>query len=60
MWEVSTERLPQLKGRRVDTIEVIDIESQVVLNTLTARDFQEYLKMEEVLGTVPMRRRGML
>jgi hypothetical protein len=30
-----------LKGRHFDTIEVIDTESQAVLNTLTEHDFQD-------------------
>jgi hypothetical protein len=31
----------KLKGRHFDTTEVIKAESQVVLNTLTERDFQD-------------------
>jgi hypothetical protein len=32
------------KGRRFDTIEVIEAESQGVLNTLTEHDFQDAFK----------------
>jgi hypothetical protein len=31
----------KLKGRHFDTVEVIKAESQVVMNTLTAHDFQD-------------------
>jgi hypothetical protein len=31
----------KLKGRHFDTIEVIEAESQAVLNTLTEHDFQD-------------------
>jgi hypothetical protein len=34
----------KLKGRRFDTIEVIQAESQAVPNTLTEHDFQDALK----------------
>jgi hypothetical protein len=33
----------KLKGHRFDTIEVIEAESQVVLNTFTEHDFQDKL-----------------
>jgi hypothetical protein len=33
-----------LKGRHFDTIEVIEAESQAVLNTLTEHDFQDKVK----------------
>ena len=33
-----------LKGRRFQTLEEIQAESQAVLNTLRENDFQEYLK----------------
>jgi hypothetical protein len=33
-----------MKGRRFDTIEVIEAESQAVLNTLTEHDFQDAFK----------------
>jgi hypothetical protein len=39
----------KLKGRHFDTIEVIEAESQAVLNTLTEHDFQDALKMAEAL-----------
>jgi hypothetical protein len=32
------------KGRHFDTTEVIDIESQAMLNTLTEHDFQDAFK----------------
>jgi hypothetical protein len=34
----------KLKGCRLDTIEVIETESQAVLNTLTEHDFQDAFK----------------
>jgi hypothetical protein len=34
----------KLKGRHFDTIEVIEAESQAVLNTLTEHDFQDAIK----------------
>jgi hypothetical protein len=34
----------ELKGRHVDTAEVIEAESQVVLNTLTEHDFLDAFK----------------
>jgi hypothetical protein len=34
----------KLKGRHFDTTEVIETESQAVLNTLTEHDFQDALK----------------
>jgi hypothetical protein len=34
----------KLKGCRFDTTEVIDAESQAVLNTLTEHDFQDAFK----------------
>jgi hypothetical protein len=34
----------KLKGRHFDTIEVIDAESQPLLNTFTEHDFQDALK----------------
>jgi hypothetical protein len=33
-----------LKGRHFDRIEVIEAESQTMLNTLTERDFQDAFK----------------
>jgi predicted helicase len=51
----------KLKGRHFDPIEVIEAESQAVLNTLTDHDFQEaFKKMAEALGTVHTRGRGLL
>jgi hypothetical protein len=50
----------KLKGRHFDTYEVIESESQAVLNTLTEYDFQGAFKMAEALGTVHTRRRGLL
>jgi hypothetical protein len=34
----------KLKGRHFDTIEVIEADSQAVLNTLTEHDFQDAFK----------------
>jgi hypothetical protein len=34
----------KLKGRHFDTTEVIEAESQAVLNTLTEHDFKMHLK----------------
>jgi predicted helicase len=48
----------KLRGR---TIEVIETETQAVLNTLTEHDFQNALKkMAEALGTAHTRERGQL
>jgi hypothetical protein len=42
-----------LKGCHFDTTEVIEAESQVMLNTLTEHDFQDAFKnMSEALGTM--------
>jgi hypothetical protein len=50
----------KLKGRHFDRIEVIDAESQVVLNTLTEHDFQDaFKKMAELLGTMHTCGRGL-
>jgi hypothetical protein len=50
----------KLKGHHFDTIEVIESESQAVLNTLTERDFQDALKIAEALGSVHSRGRLLL
>jgi hypothetical protein len=51
----------KLKDRHFDTIEVIEAESQAVLNTFTEHDFQDAFKqMLEALGRAHMRRRGLL
>jgi hypothetical protein len=43
----------KLKGCHFDTIEVIEAESQAVLNSLTEHDFQDaFKKFGEDLGTV--------
>jgi hypothetical protein len=39
----------KLKGRHFETIDLIEAESQAVLNTLTEHDFQDALKMAEEL-----------
>jgi hypothetical protein len=44
----------KLKGRHFDTTEMMEAESQAVLNTLTEHDFQDAVKMAEALGTVHM------
>jgi hypothetical protein len=49
----------KLKGSHFDAIEVIEAESQAVLNTLTEHDFQNALKMAEVLGTLHTLKRGL-
>jgi hypothetical protein len=49
-----------LKGRHLDTIEVIEAESQAVLSTLTEHDFQDAFKMAESLGKVHTRGKGLL
>jgi hypothetical protein len=46
------------KGRHFDTTEVVEAESQAVLNTLTEHDFQDpFKKTAETLGTA-MRAEG--
>jgi hypothetical protein len=43
----------RLKGRHFDTTEVIEAESQAVLNTLTEHDFQDVINiLQKRLGTV--------
>jgi hypothetical protein len=51
----------KLKDHRSGTIEVIEAESQVMLNTLTEHEFQDSLKKKkraEALKMVPMHKRG--
>jgi hypothetical protein len=51
----------KLKGSHFDTAEVIEAESQAVLNTLTEHDFQgAFKKTAEVLVTVHTRGRELL
>jgi hypothetical protein len=50
----------KLKGRHFDTTEEIEAKSRAVLNTLAEHDFQHALKIEEGLGTVHKRGRGLL
>jgi hypothetical protein len=51
----------QLKEPHFGTSEVIEAESQAVLNTLTEHDFQDALKkMAEALGMVHMWGMGLL
>jgi hypothetical protein len=51
----------RLKSCHFDTIEVIEEESQVLLNTLTEHDFQDTLKkMAEAVGMVHMCGRKLL
>jgi hypothetical protein len=51
----------KLKNLHFDTIEVIEAESQAVLNTLIKRDFQEiFKKLAGALGTVKTREMGLL
>jgi inactivated superfamily I helicase len=48
----------KLKSRHFDTIEVIEAESQAVLNTLAEHDLQDaFKKMAETLRMVYTRRR---
>jgi hypothetical protein len=43
----------KLKGRRFDTIEEIQAETQRVLDSLTEKDFQEaFQNMEDTVGPV--------
>jgi hypothetical protein len=42
----------KLKGRHFDTTEVVEAESQAVLNSLTEHGFQAAFKMAEEQGTV--------
>jgi hypothetical protein len=49
------------KGHHFDTNEVIEVELQTVLNTLTEHDFQDaFKKVAEALGKVHMHRRGLV
>jgi hypothetical protein len=51
----------KLKGRRFDTIEEIQAESQRVLDTLTEKYFQEaFQKMEGTVGQVSTRGKELL
>jgi hypothetical protein len=45
----------KLKGRHVDTVEVIEAESQAVLNTVTEHTSRKHLKMAGALRTVHTR-----
>jgi hypothetical protein len=47
----------KLKGRHFDTAEVIETESQAVLNILTEHNFQDLLTIAEALVTVLTRGR---
>jgi hypothetical protein len=50
-----------LKGRHFDTNELIEAESQEVMNTLTEQNFQdEFKKMAQELRMVHTRGRGLL
>jgi hypothetical protein len=48
------------KGRRFDTIEEIQAESQEVLNTLTLENFQGCMESEKTLGSLYTCPRGLL
>jgi hypothetical protein len=51
----------KLKGHHFDTVEVIEAESQTMLNTLTEPDFQDaFKKMAEDLGMVHTCGKGLL
>jgi hypothetical protein len=49
-----------LEDRHFDTIQVIEAESQAVLNSLTDHDFQDAFKKMSALGTVHTRGRELL
>jgi hypothetical protein len=48
----------KLKGRHFDTTEVIETESQAVLNTLTEHDFQDAFKNGRSAGNGAYARKG--
>jgi hypothetical protein len=48
----------ELRGRHFDTIEVIEAESQAVLNTLTEHDFQEAFNSGSSAGNGAYTRKG--
>jgi hypothetical protein len=48
----------KLKGRYTDTTEVIEAESQTVLNTLAEHDFQDALKKGRNVGNGEYTRKG--
>jgi hypothetical protein len=48
----------KLKGRHFDTTEVIEAESQAVLNTLTEHDFQDAFKKWQKLWERRIRAEG--
>jgi hypothetical protein len=48
-----------MTGCHFDTTEVIEAESQSLLNTLTEHDFRDALEMAEATGTVHTRGRGL-
>jgi hypothetical protein len=50
----------KLKGRHFDTIQMMETESQAVLNTPTENDFQDTFRLAEALGTVHTSVRGVL
>jgi hypothetical protein len=54
-------KIKKLKDHHLDTVEVIEAESQVVLNIPSEHDFQDALKkIPEVLGMVHTHGRGLL
>jgi hypothetical protein len=48
----------ELKGRHFDTTEVIEAESQAVLNTITEHDFQDLSKNGRSAGNGVYARKG--
>jgi hypothetical protein len=50
----------KLKCRHFDTIEVIEAESQAVLNTLTEHDFQNAFKNDRSAGNGTYAQKGLL
>jgi hypothetical protein len=50
----------KLKGRHFDTVEMIEAESQAVMNTLTEHDFQDAFKDGRSAGNDAYARKGPL
>jgi histone-lysine N-methyltransferase SETMAR len=50
----------KLKGRHFDTVEVIETESQAVLNTVTEHDFQDVFQKCQKRWNGAYSRRGLL
>jgi hypothetical protein len=50
----------KMKGSHFDITEVVETESQAVLNSLMEHDFQDAFKVEEALETLNTSGRGLL